>query len=230
MPSGVCIAKELSSSERSGIQSQSVHAARMLTNVSTLVAAGVPSGVAHLALERNRLWANGHTITVKFLNGTAAMHDRVRRFARIWLEHANLHFNFVSSGTPAEVRVSFNSNDGNWSQIGTDCLADYHKQWSPTMNLEGRELQNDGVPIKRRELGTISRSTLDDIFIHHRSVPTLMLPKILIYLFCVPSDSCSGTLMLMDTSKSMPELVKYDALWDLPFLFLIEYPVFVAFR
>jgi hypothetical protein len=66
-------------------------------------------------------WQNGQTITITFKGGTTAQKQMVRDFAPQWTEFANLTFEFVDDPA-AQVRVSFDANDGAWSYVGTDNL------------------------------------------------------------------------------------------------------------
>jgi hypothetical protein len=79
-----------------------------------------------------KLWPNGSRLRVRFLSGTAAQRNVAMKQAAWWTEHANL--SFVESNDPdAEIRVTFDPNDGAWSYLGTDCLSIPRNQ--PTMNL-----------------------------------------------------------------------------------------------
>jgi hypothetical protein len=65
-------------------------------------------------------WVNGVTLRVRFMGGTAAQQELVKQQAAWWTQVANLSFEFNNSST-AEIRISFDENDGAWSYIGTDC-------------------------------------------------------------------------------------------------------------
>ena len=80
-----------------------------------------------------KLWQNGATLRVRFVDGTAAQHEKVKLVSNEWTRHANLHFQFGSSGGGGEIRISFKEADGTWSYIGTDALAIPASQ--ATMNL-----------------------------------------------------------------------------------------------
>lgn len=90
------------------------------------------SGPARAAFEIAKLWPNKSNIRIRFLNGTAAQQAMVKQFAPQWTQHANLNFVFDGSMT-AQVRISFNANDGAWSYLGIDCLKIPLNQ--PTLNL-----------------------------------------------------------------------------------------------
>lgn len=64
-------------------------------------------------------WINGSTIRIRFMEGTQTQKDMVRDIAPEWTEHANLDFEFTDDPR-AEIRVSFNPDDGAWSYVGTD--------------------------------------------------------------------------------------------------------------
>lgn len=66
-----------------------------------------------------KLWMNGSTLHVKFLGGTAEQRAIAKEQANWWTAHANLKFEFDNSPT-AEIRISFDANDGAWSYVGTD--------------------------------------------------------------------------------------------------------------
>jgi hypothetical protein len=66
-----------------------------------------------------KFWMNGTTLRVRFMGGTAAQHAKVKEQANWWTAHANLRFDF-NDAPDAEIRISFNPNDGAWSYVGTD--------------------------------------------------------------------------------------------------------------
>jgi hypothetical protein len=67
-----------------------------------------------------KTWMNGSTLQVRFMGGTATQKATVREQAGWWTEHANLKFNF-NDAPNAEIRISFDPNDGAWSYLGNDC-------------------------------------------------------------------------------------------------------------
>lgn len=64
-------------------------------------------------------WINGSTIRIRFMDGTSDQQQMVRDFAPEWTQHANLDFEFTDNPR-AEIRVTFDPNDGAWSYVGTD--------------------------------------------------------------------------------------------------------------
>ena len=88
-------------------------------------------GPARAAFQIAKLWTNGATIRIRFFGGNSQQQDVVRQHSVEWAQHANLKFEFVSSGS-SQVRIAFN-DDGAWSYIGTDALGIPADQ--PTMNF-----------------------------------------------------------------------------------------------
>ncbi|MCM1032115.1 MAG: hypothetical protein NC410_11815, partial [Oscillibacter sp.] len=76
---------------------------------------------------KDKLWHPGDTIRIKFQNADEYpdMPEKVIRYAAIWLEHANLHFEYVEPHEEADVKIGFriDSRGLSWSTIGTDCRA-----------------------------------------------------------------------------------------------------------
>lgn len=89
-------------------------------------------GVSRAVLEFRKMWVNGSTLRVRFMEGTAAQKEQVRREALIWTEFANLKFAF-NDALDAEIRITFDPGDGAWSTVGTD--ARRVPQSEATMNL-----------------------------------------------------------------------------------------------
>jgi hypothetical protein len=84
-------------------------------------------------------WPNGSKLRVSFLEGTASQHAMVQEFATKWSDFANLQFDF-GFFPDADIRIAFQSTDGAWSYIGTDCSDIPLDQ--PTMNFGW---QDEGV-------------------------------------------------------------------------------------
>jgi len=84
----------------------------------TLIA---PSGRERAISLIGKQWVNGSNIRIRFMSGTQAQKSMVERIAPTWTEHANLTFEFTEDPR-AEIRVTFDSNDGAWSYVGTDNL------------------------------------------------------------------------------------------------------------
>lgn len=93
---------------------------------------GADNRIEGIASRRTRLWPNGSTLRIRFLDGSAVQQDAVRQFAREWLGYANIRFDFRDDPF-AEIRVTFDLTKGSWSYIGTDCLQIPYD--AATMNL-----------------------------------------------------------------------------------------------
>jgi len=78
-----------------------------------------PGGRTRAIAIAGKQWVNGSTLRIRFLGGTASQQALVKQFAPTWTEFANLAFVF-GDDPRAEIRVSFDENDGAWSYIGTD--------------------------------------------------------------------------------------------------------------
>ncbi|KAL8376465.1 hypothetical protein RB595_007520 [Gaeumannomyces hyphopodioides] len=78
-------------------------------------------GEMGLALPVGSMWKPGRTLRVKILNGSEKIRGKVRQYANVWTEYANIKFDFVDSGD-AEIRVNIDSSRGSWSYVGTGCL------------------------------------------------------------------------------------------------------------
>lgn len=75
--------------------------------------------------EIDKFWQAGSTIRLKFLNGDAALQSKVMQYGALWLEFANLNFQYVSQTDSADVKISFDRDEKyiSWATIGTDCKA-----------------------------------------------------------------------------------------------------------
>jgi hypothetical protein len=99
-------------------------------------ALGLPS---RAVIWLSKRWPTGSTLRVSFLEGTASQHAMVQEFAPTWSTYANLTLEF-GFAPDADIRIAFQSTDGAWSYMGTDC-ADIPLD-QPTMNLGW---QDEGV-------------------------------------------------------------------------------------
>lgn len=79
-----------------------------------------------------KLWPNGSTLRIRFIDGTAEQRNTVKQYAPEWTQHANLIFEF-NDAPDAEIRIAFDPSAGSWSYLGTDCQSIPRDQ--PTMNL-----------------------------------------------------------------------------------------------
>ena len=96
-----------------------------------------PNVNKRLALMTRKMWQTGRTLRVSFLDGDEVMRERVAQHARVWMDYANVKFDFVDD-EDAEIRISFVADSGSWSALGTDALIstpEWFPPGSPTMNF-----------------------------------------------------------------------------------------------
>lgn len=80
----------------------------------------------------DKTWMNGSTLHVRFMNGSPTEQSVAREQAEWWSQVANLKFVF-DNALNAQIRITFDPNDGAWSYVGTDCRGIPLNE--PTMNL-----------------------------------------------------------------------------------------------
>ena len=76
-------------------------------------------GVMRALAPIGKTWMNGSTLHVRFMGGNAQQQAIAKEQAKWWSDHANLTFVF-DSAPDADIRISFDDNDGAWSYVGTD--------------------------------------------------------------------------------------------------------------
>ena len=79
-----------------------------------------------------QLWLPGSVLRVRFTEKNPRFERAVRRYLPLWSVYGNIAFEF-SDDKDADVRVAFGEGQGNWSYIGTDCMAIPLDQ--PTINF-----------------------------------------------------------------------------------------------
>jgi hypothetical protein len=102
---------------------------------------------AKMALEAGKKWADGRTLGVYFMDGSATQRAKVREQALKWCKFANVKFDFAATKTAAQIRISFVADDGSWSYIGTDCLGIARTR--PTMNFGWLRDDTDATEYER---------------------------------------------------------------------------------
>ncbi len=83
------------------------------------------------ALLRSARWQPNDQIKIRFLEGSPALQQRVKKVASEWLKFAGLKFDFVQNGQ-SDVRIAFQPGKGSWSYLGTICRQIPEPR--PTMN------------------------------------------------------------------------------------------------
>lgn len=100
--------------------------------VSNVVVSVEESSVASAVIVHRRMWDNGRTLRVAFLDGDPAVQAKVEAIAKEWEQVANLSLRF-GNDDDAEIRISFAEKNMSWSTIGTDALT--REFGRPTMNF-----------------------------------------------------------------------------------------------
>lgn len=93
--------------------------------------------VLHAAIVNSAKWSQGRTLNVLFLNGAPEQHAVVKRVVEenFGPKQINLKWRFLPSGSresEAQIRITFNPQDGAWSYLGNECL---QIKTGATMNL-----------------------------------------------------------------------------------------------
>jgi hypothetical protein len=99
--------------------SDEVATAERVDNVRVARLGGM--GRVRAAVEKLKLWDNGRTLRVLFMDGDTSVKTKVADIAKEWEPVANLKLDFVTSGA-AEIRISFLEKGFSWSTVGTDAL------------------------------------------------------------------------------------------------------------
>lgn len=90
--------------------------------------------LAEMAIDISADWKPGRRITVAFMGGEKEVTDRVIRHAKRWMDFANIQFDFKPpKRETADIRISFDTEDGSWSAVGMECLT--IDKTLPTMNF-----------------------------------------------------------------------------------------------
>jgi serralysin len=84
---------------------------------------GGPTQVVSMGVAaKDKLWPKGTVLKVRFLQGPAALHDRVMKAAQSWLvPGVRLQMEAAKAGEAAHLRINFDTKSGSWSYVGTDC-------------------------------------------------------------------------------------------------------------
>lgn len=108
-----------------------------------------PVHLARMALINRAKWENGYRLRCRFLDGSRTQRRKVEAKAHIWEKYANVKIVF-GDDPGAEVRISFQADDGSWSGVGTDCLnAGYFPKYQPTMNYGWLKDDTDATEYER---------------------------------------------------------------------------------
>lgn len=95
-------------------------------------------GPPHLAVNRSKFWPAGRKITVRFLNGSTDIQERVKFWAETWEDYANIDLKFLDADdtSNADIRVAFKYRGdlSTSSYVGTDARF-VLEQTQPTMKF-----------------------------------------------------------------------------------------------
>jgi hypothetical protein len=125
-----CFSCSKESLEPSSNDEQSITSFRSCTTIDPDISESSTGRVSY----KGYYWMPGQTIRIKFLNGDNYLQTKVKQYASVWLQHANLKYEWVTTGDAA-IKISFkwNGDQGSWSNIGTHCYNT--AQNLPSMNF-----------------------------------------------------------------------------------------------
>ena len=86
------------------------------------------SGILRAAAVTKKIWPK-NKLRVFFMERNGR-EDQIMQWANMWSQYADIRFERTSYIFFSDIRIGFDSNDGAWSYIGTDCSS----KWK-TMNL-----------------------------------------------------------------------------------------------
>jgi serralysin len=143
------------------------------------------TSLSRMASDMGTEWKNGRRLTVSFMGGKKQVKDRIIKHAKIWMEYANIEFDFTPRKTPGNVRIAFNENDGSWSQMGTNILSTDKKE--PTMNFGWLTPKTDDMEYNRVVLHEFGH-TLGCIHEHERPDNGIPWDKPKVYAYYKKTD------------------------------------------
>lgn len=146
------------------------------------------TSLSRMATEIRTEWKNGRRITVSFMGGRKEVKDRIIRHAKIWMDYANIEFDFTARKTPGDVRIAFDKNDGSWSLMGTDVLSE--DKANPTMNFGWLTPTTDDLEYNRVVLHEFGH-TLGCIHEHERPDNGIPWDKPKVYEYYKQTDGWS---------------------------------------
>lgn len=103
------------------------------------------AGVSRLWGKSQKMWPNGETLRVKFLEGTDTQKKKVTKYFKQIDDLCGINFYFVESGD-AECRITFRMTGlyaGNWSYMGKDCLSVPKNKPTLNISLSGWDFDSD---------------------------------------------------------------------------------------
>ncbi len=123
------------------------------------------TSLSRMASEISKEWKKGRRLTVSFMSGKKEVKDRITRHAKVWMDYANIEFDFTPRKKPADVRIAFDTKGGSWSLVGTQILS--QDKSKPTMNFGWLTSTTDDLEYNRVVLHEFGH-TLSCIHEHER--------------------------------------------------------------
>jgi hypothetical protein len=97
------------------------------------------------------MWDAGQTLRVSTHGGSVSLRTKIREYAEIWTQYANIHFHWVDWLEPAEIRIGFNERaTASNSSLGRNSL------------LQGGE----SMTFKFTEITDLNRTTIGGDVLH----------------------------------------------------------------
>lgn len=146
------------------------------------------TSLSRMATEISKEWKKGRRLTVSFMGGKKEVKDRIIRHAKIWMDYANIEFDFTPRKTPGDVRIAFDMEDGSWSLMGTQILSE--DKTNPTMNFGWLTPTTDDLEYNRVVLHEFGH-TLGCIHEHERPDNGIPWDKPKVYEYYKKTDDWS---------------------------------------
>jgi serralysin len=146
------------------------------------------ASLSRMASDISTEWKNGRRLTVSFMGGKKQVIDRIIRHAKIWMDHANIEFDFTPRKTPGNVRIAFDEDGGCWSLTGTEILSE--DKAKPTMNFGWLTPRTDDLEYSRVVLHEFGH-TLGCIHEHERPDNGIPWDKPKVYAYYKKVDEWS---------------------------------------
>lgn len=143
------------------------------------------TSLSRMATEISKEWKNGRRLTVSFMGGKKQVKDRIIRHAKIWMDYANIEFDFTPGKKPGDIRIAFDTGDGSWSLMGTEILSEDRSK--PTMNFGWLTPTTDDLEYNRVVLHEFGHS-LGCIHEHERPDNGIPWDKPKVYAYYKQTD------------------------------------------
>ncbi|KAL2793159.1 hypothetical protein BJX66DRAFT_339067 [Aspergillus keveii] len=108
-----------------------------------------------LAMMTGNLWKPGSVLNVSFRDGTQWQKNQVKKYAPLWIEHANLKFKFFDTydkSVTIHILITFDPKGGSWSLSGTESASAIWWLGQTSMNLDNINPDSSEVDMRQRIL------------------------------------------------------------------------------